>query len=96
MQPALVDPTSAARDNYDALRRLHDYRQQRLPRRVIMLLRIVQRPERAHLGNADRLDVEQDGGRDEWAGKAATARLIGASYPTCADRPIMRDQTSAA
>lgn len=82
VQPTLVDATSAARNNYDALRRLHHDRQQRLPSRLIMLLRIVQRAQSAHLGHADRLEVEQNGGRDEWAGKAATARLIGAGNPT--------------
>ena len=95
MEPALVDPTSAARNNYHALRRPHHNRQQRLPRRVIMLLRIVQRPERSHLSHSDRLKVEQNGGRDEWSGKAATASLIGASNPTRTDRPIMCDQTGA-
>ena len=62
MKPSLVDSACAARDYNDPLSRLHHDRQQSLSSSVIVLLRIVERPESADLSNTYRVEIKQNGG----------------------------------
>ncbi len=95
MQAAAVDAAHAARDDVDLDRRAQHEREQRLARRGVVLLGVVQRAERADLADAERLEVEEDGGRDERPGEAAAAGLVGARHPADAEAAVEAEQAPA-
>ena len=96
MQPAVVDAAHRARDDDDAPRAGEHARVERLARRVVVLLGVVERAERAQLARRQRVVVEQHRGGDERPGEAAAPGLVGAGDEPHAERAVEGEQAVAA
>ena len=61
-----------------------------------MLLRIVQLLQRAGLGHAETLDIQENGSGHERSGQRSTPRLVGAGHEAIAEAAIVRDKPGPA
>ena len=96
VQAPLVDPADAAGGDGHLRRGAQHLRVQRLAHLHRVLLGVVERRQRPQLGQRQRLVVEQHGSRDERAGEAPAARLVGARDEAVAERAVVTEETAAA
>ena len=95
VQAALVYPAHAARRDGHARGGAEHARVEGLARLLGVLLRVVQRGERAQVAQGQALVVEQHRGGDERAGEAAAARLVGARHEAGAEGAVEAEEARA-
>jgi hypothetical protein len=95
VQAAAVDAAHAPRHRVDLDGGAQDEREQPLTGLDVVLLGVVQRAERADVGDRERLEVEEDGRGDERTGEAAAAGLVGPGDPADAQPAVELEQAPA-
>jgi hypothetical protein len=95
VQATLVDALRAAGDDADLERRPQHDGIERLAALRGVLLGVVERRQRTDLPGAERVQVEQDGGRHERPGQAAPAGLVRSGHEPDAEAAVVLDQPPA-
>lgn len=95
VQAARVDAARAAHDDRRARRRAQDEWVQLLAARLGVLLRVVEAGERPARREAQAIEVEEDGGRDERARERTAACLVGAGDETALERAVEGEELAA-
>jgi len=90
-----VDAAHAARDDDDLDGRAHDHRVELVARLGVVLLGVVERGQRPHLADAERVDVEEHRRGDQRAGEASATGLVGTRDPPHAQATVELEQAPA-
>jgi hypothetical protein len=92
VEATIVYSRRAPGDDRDARRDAQDHPEQLRPRLRSVLLGIVQCAQRANVGGAQALEVEEDGGGDKRPREGAPPRLIRARDKADAEPPVESEQ----